>query len=71
MKFKLSIKTIFTIFSLFLLNSFASAQTEIKIGQQVWMTSNLNVNSFRDGVTISEAKNRLEWEQLNKESHKK
>ena len=42
--------------------SLLKAQTkEIKIGQQVWMVENLNVDKFRNGEIIPEAKTDAEW----------
>jgi uncharacterized protein (TIGR02145 family) len=34
---------------------------EVKIGNQIWMTRNLNVDSFRNGDPISHAKTDEEW----------
>jgi len=34
---------------------------EVTIGKQVWMTQNLNVDKFRNGDTIPEAKSKGEW----------
>jgi uncharacterized protein (TIGR02145 family) len=34
---------------------------EVKIGQQVWMSENLNVNHFRNGDIIREARTEDEW----------
>jgi len=34
---------------------------EVKIGEQVWMAENLNVNKFRNGDLILEAKTSQEW----------
>ena len=36
-------------------------EKEIKIGQQVWTTENLNVDKFRNGEIIPEAKTAAEW----------
>ena len=36
-------------------------EKEIKIGQQVWTTENLNVDKFRNGDIIPEAKSEEEW----------
>lgn len=40
--------------------------TEIKIGEQIWMQKNLNVDTFRNGDIIPEAKSYEEWESLGK-----
>ncbi len=37
------------------------ASTEVTIGKQVWMTQNLNVDKFRNGDPIPEAKTKEEW----------
>ena len=47
---------------LFLGISLLQAQIkEVKIGQQVWTTENLNVDKFRNGEIIPEAKTAAEW----------
>jgi uncharacterized protein (TIGR02145 family) len=45
------------------ISSVADNQEEVsvKIGNQVWMTGNLNVDKFRNGDPIPEAKTREEW----------
>jgi uncharacterized protein (TIGR02145 family) len=50
-----------------LLSSCGSEYKEVKIGNQVWMTENLNVDKFRNGDPIPEAKTAVEWEKLGKE----
>ncbi len=40
---------------------------EVTIGKQVWMTENLNVDKFRNGDLIPEAKTNEEWEKAGKE----
>lgn len=40
---------------------------EVTIGKQVWMTENLNVDKFRNGDPIPEAKTNEEWEKAGKE----
>jgi uncharacterized protein (TIGR02145 family) len=37
---------------------------EIKIGNQIWMSENLNTTSFRNGEPIRQARNANEWNQL-------
>ncbi len=39
----------------------------VTLGEQIWMTENLNANVFRNGDSISEAKTKEEWDQLCKE----
>ena len=36
---------------------------KIKIGKQVWMTENLNVNTFSNGDPIKQVKNIADWEE--------
>jgi len=38
------------------------ASNEVTIGKQVWMKENLNVDKFRNGDPIPEAKTKEEWE---------
>jgi uncharacterized protein (TIGR02145 family) len=38
-----------------------SASNEVTIGKQVWMSENLNVDKFRNGDPIPEAKTNEEW----------
>jgi len=40
-----------------------SNETEVKIGTQIWMTENLNVDHFRNGDQIPEARTDEEWKQ--------
>ena len=46
---------------LFLSSQDLYSQSEVKIGNQVWMSKNLDVITFRNGDTIPEAKNKNEW----------
>jgi len=41
--------------------------TEVKIGDQIWTTENLNVTVFRNGDPIPEAKTAEEWSKAGKE----
>ncbi|MFC2101107.1 fibrobacter succinogenes major paralogous domain-containing protein, partial [Bacteroidota bacterium] len=41
----------------------AKAQSQVKIGNQVWMAENLNVSTFRNGDPILEVKTLEEWVQ--------
>jgi uncharacterized protein (TIGR02145 family) len=41
------------------------SSTEIKIGDQIWMTQNLNVDKFKNGDTIPQAINDEEWKLAN------
>ena len=46
----------------FILVSFkAFSQSEVQIGTQIWMTKNLDVDRFRNGDKIPEAKTEKEW----------
>ncbi len=40
------------------------AQTTVKIGTQIWTTKNLDVSVYRNGDTIPEVKDRIEWGKL-------
>lgn len=40
---------------------------EVKIGNQIWMAENLNVEEFRNGDPIPHAQTLEEWKRLNKE----
>lgn len=42
--------------------------TRIIIGRQIWMNQNLNVDRFRNGDPIPEAKSALDWELAGKQS---
>lgn len=68
---KLKLKAIFILIIFTLTNSFnLQAQDTIKsvkIGNQVWMTENLNVSRFRNGDPIPEAKTNEEWEKAGQE----
>jgi hypothetical protein len=45
----------------FIQKMFSQAPSEVKIGSQIWITKNLDVNTFRNGEAIPEAKNAEEW----------
>jgi uncharacterized protein (TIGR02145 family) len=53
-------KILINIFVVFFLTSYLNAQT-VTIGTQVWMTKNLNVDKFRNGDSIPQAKTDEEW----------
>lgn len=42
-------------------------QLEVTLGKQIWMTRNLNVDKFKNGDLISQAKTPAEWEKANDE----
>jgi uncharacterized protein (TIGR02145 family) len=42
-------------------NESISSTIEIKIGQQIWMPENLNIDKFRNGDHIPQAKTKEEW----------
>lgn len=39
---------------------------EIKIGNQIWMTKNLNIDKFRNGKSIPQAQTNEEWQKAEK-----
>jgi uncharacterized protein (TIGR02145 family) len=41
-------------------------KTSVKIGEQIWMSKNLNVTKLRNGEKIYEAKTNLDWIEANK-----
>jgi len=53
--------TIFLIAISTLYSLVSYAQSEVKIGNQIWTTENLNVSKFRNGEIIPEAKTESEW----------
>ena len=59
------IKTVLTLFIAVLFTQINYAQT-VTIGKQVWMTKNLDVDKFRNGDPIPQAKTDAEWEAAGK-----
>lgn len=59
------LKTVLSLFITVLLAQINYAQT-VTIGSQVWMTNNLNVDKFRNGDPIPQAKTDEEWTNANK-----
>jgi len=57
--FILNLVFIFTI--CFLFDSLGQVNGQIKIGDQIWATSNLNVSKFQNGDPIFEAKTNAQW----------
>ena len=51
----------------FSLNSYAQSAPirEVKIGRQIWMAENLNVDKFRNGDPIPHSKTPEEWKKAN------
>ena len=45
----------------------AADQSTVKIGNQEWMTNNLNVSTFKNGDTIKEAKSDKAWQKAGEE----
>ena len=54
-------KYLFTLLLAAVFSSAAFSQSEVKIGKQVWMTKNLDVDRFRNGDVIPEVKNAKQW----------
>jgi uncharacterized protein (TIGR02145 family) len=59
---KYLISSCFAFITLFSLLSLKIDNKEIKIGNQIWMSSNLNVSKFSNGEAIPQAKTFEEWE---------
>ena len=62
----------FIAFSILTFSSFKDCQAQgafesVKIGRQEWMVDNLNVNRFRNGDAIPEAKTNEEWRKAGEE----
>lgn len=52
-----------TLFALLTINTnYAQTSGDVKIGNQVWMSRNLNVDTFKNGEPIPQAMNEREWE---------
>lgn len=73
---KTTLISIFLLLIYFLISGFAVFDNfnqtnvtldEVKIGNQYWMTENLNVDKFRNGDQIFEAKTEEEWERAYRE----
>ena len=45
-----------------------SASNEVTIGKQIWMAENLNVDEFRNGDPIPEAKTNEEWQNMGEQN---
>jgi uncharacterized protein (TIGR02145 family) len=54
------------IISIFMTSCGGGSYNEVIIGKQVWMTNNLDLDKFRNGDSILEAKAGWEWEQAGK-----
>jgi uncharacterized protein (TIGR02145 family) len=54
---------------IFFLTTLAQAQKikDVKIGEQIWMSENLNVDKFRNGDPIPQAKTAEEWKKAGEE----
>ena len=51
---------LFTFISFLIVNN-VNGQTEIKVGNQIWMKENLKIDRFQNGDIIPEAKTESEW----------
>ncbi len=67
MKAKKFLTTATVLFALFY-SSWAQTDLTVKIGEQEWMTGNLNVSRFRNGDPIPRAKTREAWEKAGDDS---
>lgn len=75
MKRRISVLVIFGLFGLLftsLKNDGGSDKTsekisEVKIGEQIWMSGNLSVEHFRNGDPIPQAKSKKQWRKAGKE----
>lgn len=58
--------TLHALLLILVLSKLAVAQTykDVQIGTQIWMTENLNVDKFRNGDRIPEAKTEEEWDKV-------
>lgn len=56
-------KYLFTLLLAAMFSSAAFSQSEVKIGKQVWMTKNLDVDRFRNGEIIPEVTSKDQWEE--------
>jgi uncharacterized protein (TIGR02145 family) len=54
-------KYLFTLLLAAVFSSAAFSQSEVKIGKQVWMTKNLDVDRFRNGDLIPEVTSEAQW----------
>jgi uncharacterized protein (TIGR02145 family) len=51
----------FALMSAIVLTGYSQDFKEVKIGNQIWMTENLNVDKFRNGDTIQQVKDATAW----------
>jgi uncharacterized protein (TIGR02145 family) len=63
---KLSLMTSVAFATLMMLSSCGESYKEVTIGNQIWMSENLNVDKFRNGEPILHAKTDEEWENAGK-----
>lgn len=54
-------KYLFILLLAVILSYTAFSQSEVKIGNQIWTSKNLDVSTFRNGEPIPQAKNKVEW----------
>lgn len=63
MKKEIRIQFLIAMFCALLLSFsvYAQSSSDVKIGNQIWMSKNLDVSTFRNGDVIPEAKSQDEW----------
>jgi uncharacterized protein (TIGR02145 family) len=60
-----SMKNVLLLCLVFVSTSFLYSQNDVKIGNQIWMSKNLNVDSFRNGDPIKQVTSKKQWEWQN------
>lgn len=66
MKKNIKLKVLSIVFLILICFAGYSQFSTVKIGSQTWMTENLNVDAFRNGDKIKEAKSPKKWKKMGK-----